>query len=391
MKKIGFLTYHNEINDGGFLQAYSQANAFKNYFKDTHVEIIDYRSKALERRKKILFLIGGIIKGDIKRIRKYIKIKRFIKKEMPLSKEKLVSDDYKKSITFLKDKYDLIVVGSDEVWKSLCFSAEDKSGRSFPNIYFLSPELKCKKIAFAASANRCEFDKIAENNLEIVKKLLQEFHFIGVRDTHTIALLKNLEISKEIAKVPDPTFIYEIRNYDTIIEKKLKRKNVDINKPILCLRLGSDTKKKIELCKKAREHFKKKGYQIVSIGGYNKFADINLTGLFNPFEWASVYKFFDFCITDRFHGTVFCLKNGTHFLSVDEEEYYKRIKSKIVDLLEELSMLNHYLYLDGSSYNIDDIIKNIKETFSEKDIKEKVEQMKKKYYEALDQVAKCLS
>jgi polysaccharide pyruvyl transferase WcaK-like protein len=389
-KKIGVLTYHHVINDGGVLQAYSQAIALKKYFKNENVEIIDYRAKKTIKRERVLYLIGGVIKRDFNRIKKYMKIKRFIKKEMPLSKKKLISDDYKKSILFLKEKYDAIVVGSDEVWKSLYFDKDvKKSGRPFPNIYFLSTELKCKKIALAASANRCEYENISKKNRELGGKLLQAFDFISVRDEHTRDLIERLGVKKTI-KVPDPTFTFELKDYDKKIKDVLKKRNVDINKPIVCFRLGSDTPKKIELCKKAKEYFKKKGYQIVSIGGYNKFADINLTGLFNPFEWASVFKFFDFCITDRFHGTIFCLKNGTPFLSVDEDEYYKRIKSKIIDLLEDFSMMDNYLYLDGTDYDLKKILDNIQQSFSKKDVEKKVEMMKKRYYEVLDEIKKMV-
>jgi len=54
-----------------------------------------------------------------------MKIKRFIKRNA-IKQEKLISDDYKKH-TIPKRKYDAIVVGSDEVWKSLYFDKDVKN------------------------------------------------------------------------------------------------------------------------------------------------------------------------------------------------------------------------------------------------------------------------
>jgi polysaccharide pyruvyl transferase WcaK-like protein len=385
MKKIGILTYHHGMNEGTILQAYSQAIALQKYFKDADLEIIDYRVKKNKNKKLIGIIVGGMIKRDIlKRIKTYIKTKKFIKREMPLSKEKIISDDYGKNIGFLKEKYDAIVVGSDEVWKTI----SSKNKTPFPNIYFLSHDLNCKKIALAASANRCEYENISKKNRELGGKLLQDFDFIAVRDDHTKELINKLGVKKTI-KVSDPTFTFELKDYDKKIKYILKKRNVDINKPIVCFRLSSYRTKKNKLCKKAREYFKDKGYQIVSIG-YNDFADVNLTGELTPFEWASVFKFFDFCITDRFHGTIFCLKNGTPFLSVDDDEYYKRIKSKIIDLLEDFSMMDNYLYLDGTDYDLKKILDNIQQSFSKKDVEKKVETMKKRYYEVLDEIGDIL-
>jgi len=381
-KKIGVLTYHHVMNDGAILQAYSQAEALDDHFDNFDTYIIDYRIKSMEIREFKSFVIRPVLRFDFSRLKRYIKLKKFINHKLPLSHTGLISDDYNKAIRYLKDQYDVIVVGSDEVWKNICESSRTK--RPFPNVYWLSNELKCKKIALAASANRCEYSKICKKNRETGKKLLQDFDFIGVRDKHSIDFVRSLGIDREVYKVPDPTFTYELtEKYDETIANKLQAKGVDLDKPILGFRTSTGTSHKDKLCKVAREYFRDKGYQIVSIGGYNKYAKYDLSEMFDPFEWAHVYKFFNFCITDRFHGTIFSLKNGIPFLSIEDNEYYKRIKSKIVDLLEAFSMIDYYLYLNGTDYDLYRILNNIERSFSEKDIERKVEKMRKRYYEIL--------
>ncbi len=375
------------MNDGAILQAYSQVTALQKQFKNSTVEIIDYRIKSMERMEFKFNFTKALLRLKFSKVKRYVKLKRFVKNNLPLSRDRLISDDYNEAINYLKNRYDVIVVGSDEVWKSIC----DDSKRPFPNIYWLSPEIKCIKIALAASANRCDFNTIGIKKKEIGRKLLEDFDFIGVRDQHTIDFVKSLGVkNKEILKVPDPTFTYRFnKTDDRIIGKKLKSRGLDLNKPILCYRLGIGGEKG-ELCRKAKEYFEKKGYQTVSIGGRNQYASIDVGDMFNPFEWARVYKYFDFCITDRFHGSIFCLKNGTPFLAVEDDDYYKVIRSKIVDLLDDFDMLEHYLFLDGSGYDLESILKNIENNFSEKLVKKKVKEMEERYYEVLDKIGKLL-
>jgi len=387
-KKIGVLTYHHVMNDGAILQAYSQAMALDNHFNNFDTYIIDYRIKSMEIRELKRFLIRPVFRFDFSTLKRYIKLKKFINHKLPLSYSSLISDDYNKTVRYLKDQYDVIVVGSDEVWKNICEKKVNK--RPFPNIYWLSNELKCKKIALAASANRCDYRHIGKKNRKIGKKLLQDFDFIGVRDHHTVEFVRSLGVEKEVYKVPDPTFSYDLtKDYYEAIEDKLRARGLDLNIPIICFRTAR-TEKKIKLCKRARKYFRNKGYQTVSIGGPNKYADHDLSEMFDPFEWAHVYKFFDFCITDRFHGTIFSLKNETPFLSIEDDEYYKRIKSKIVDLLEDFEMMNHYLYLDGSDYDLEEILSDIEKDFSVKDVRRKVKMMRGRYYKILDTIGKVI-
>ncbi len=381
-KKIGILTYHHVMNDGAILQAYSQAKTMNEYFECFDVEIIDYRIKKIEF-KEFKHFLRSLIKLNFENVKRYLRIKRFINRELPLSYSGLISDDYDKAVRFLDDKYHAVVIGSDEVWKSICESGRTK--RPFPNIYWLSPDLDCKKISMAASANRCDYNNIDDKNREIGRRLLQQFDFIGVRDQHTVEFVRSLGVDKKVYKVPDPTFTYELtERYDRIIKQKLEEEGVDLNRPILCFRTGTGSSEKDKLCKRAAEYFENKGYQTVSIGGYNRYAEYNLGDMFDPFEWAHVYKFFDFCITDRFHGTIFSLKNRTPFLSIEDDEYYKRIRSKIVDLLEDFEMMNHYLYLDGSDYDLEEILSDIEKNFSVKDVRMKVKMMRGRYYEMLE-------
>lgn len=159
-KKIGILTFHHSINEGAVLQAYSLLENLKKLMPDAEVEIIDYRSRAVEMWYLSKALKPGRLKDVIGRINRYRKIMYFIENKLSLSAAKLVSDDLARAEKFIeKQGYDGVVVGSDEVWKIL----ERPFNRPFPNIYWLGKKSSFIKTAFAASSNRTDYGNLTEN------------------------------------------------------------------------------------------------------------------------------------------------------------------------------------------------------------------------------------
>jgi len=341
-RKIGILTYHYVINEGAILQAYSLSNALKKFYYNDKVEIINYSFLRLELA--YLFSIvakNPYLKAIIKEISRYINFKIFIRNNLTLSNRKLITDNYEKALEFIKDKYNLIIIGSDEVFNI-------NKRQPFPTIFWLDPKLKCKKATFAVSANRMDINKLTNEKIWM-KHSLEGFDFISVRDNHTFNLIKSLNIKniKKIMKIPDPTFMYQIKKTNVI--EKLINSGINLNKPILGIML-SDKK----LSAAVQQYYKKKGYQIIAISNFNSYADINLGNKINPFEFAEVFRYFTFCITDRFHGTIFCLKNKIPFISVDHADIYLTIESKIYSLLKDFSLLeSNYINIKKVKYNFE--------------------------------------
>jgi len=388
-KKIGVATIHHNTNPGSILQAYSQATAFQNNFINHDVEIIDFRFKSLQT-SLLKSLIINLARLRFEYLKNRSLYKRFIRSNLPLSKDTLTSDDYSKAVQFVNDKYDVVVVGSDELWKTI----SPKFTRPFPNIYWLNPEINSKKIAFAVSANRCEFKDISSKDRDLGRSLLEDFDFIGVRDDHTKKIVRSLGVKdKKIWKVPDPTFMFDIdKNKDPNLRHKLEKLGITRNKPVLGVYTSLPINPKRIINDIIFESFKREGYTIVSLGSKSKYCDVDMIGKLNPFEWAEVYRYFDFCITSTFHGTLFCIKNQIPFLSMDTKDYYGRIKSKIRDLLEEMSLLDHYCYLPEVE-DTDDFIARInhaRDSFDKNKVERETKKMKDKYLKALKEVEKII-
>ena len=86
----------------------------------------------------------------------------------------------------------------------------------------------------------------------------------------------------------------------------VKSKKLDlVKRPLICLHLIRDMKHKDEFCKLLKNH----GYTIASLRAA-RYVDILVNDL-SPFEFAGIFKYFDVLLTNRFHDTVFSIKNDT--------------------------------------------------------------------------------
>ena len=111
-------------------------------------------------------------------------------------------------------------------------------------------------------------------------------------------------------------------------------------------------------CNEIFNHFRKKGYQIISLGYFNSWADISLYKL-TPFEWVNVFKYFSVCLTDTFHGSIFSAKAKIPFVTVDSDQTYNKYESKTLSLMKDLDLLNNYYNLLSEGNTTEGLIAKI--------------------------------
>ena len=355
--KIGIVTYHHVINDGAVLQAYAQQQALQRLFPEATVEIVDFRYRLIENRERFDILKDALKlrKSVFFKFRKHQTVRRFVNRKLPLSPRRIVADDLQAITTYINERYDAVVVGSDEVWKI----DYKKFSRPFPNVYWLPKPINVIKIASAATANTLNLKNLKQTDKEKAAVLLADFKLIGVRDQFTYDFVQRNAPSAPLSLMPDPTFALTMEEtvYATA-RKKLEKAGVDMQRPLVGLSLSSNIKELKELSSRVFSTFDALGYQVVSIGQYNAYCHVNLTAQLDPLEWAHVYRFFQFCITDRFHSTIFSIRNHVNFVSIDFSNRYKEdVKGKIYDLLGRISMLHHHLNLKDVS--MDEAIKRV--------------------------------
>lgn len=349
MKKIGILTFHYTNNYGGVLQALSLQKTLE--LKGYNVEVINYVpsssrivriltnlgiTKNLFKNRAENFSIINIIKKIIimKRHSETImeKFDRFREYEMKISKK---VDE--KSIGTILNNYDLIIVGSDQIW--------NPSQRKRPE-YFLDfgDRFKGKKISYAADST---IKEINVDDMYNLRRSLNAFSSISVRNEHSFEFVKSI-INKEPTIVADPTVLYDFK-YD--ISKNREKGNY-----ILTYILGKEIEgthnKALEKIKNVYGDLPVYSIKIPTMNfTLSDFADRVFYDL-DPIEWLNMFRNAKFVYTDSFHGVLFSLKYHKPFLAYYTE---KMRATRFIDL--------------GKRYNIDNyIVQNVEEIHKKKSI-----------------------
>ncbi|MDR5674237.1 polysaccharide pyruvyl transferase family protein [Halalkaliarchaeum sp. AArc-GB] len=334
--KIGILTLHNNRNKGSLLQNYCLLKSVEDLFPEATVETLDYRCLSHEFKRYKNSLVTKQLDAIPARIRDFRLSTEFLSKNCNLTSAKLISDRYGKAVSFVNEQnYDLLIFGSDTIWKvtgdyNRRFSGE----RPFPNVYFGGTQISAEKVAYAASANKTDVDRFTGSERHFVTESLTDFFAIGVRDAHTEDVLRDLDVL-DFERVPDPTFIYDIAQ--DCNDNKEYRSALASEKPIL----GVNTPRN-PLISELVGRFRRKGYLIVSPNA-SPYTDVDFVGEVSPFEYYQLHGEFDFMITDSLHSTIFCLQHRTPFITIDLDEKYGNVYSKTKSLLDEFELLNRHV------------------------------------------------
>ncbi len=384
MRKIGILTYYWGTNYGTFLQAYTTLKAIQDKFPDDQVELINYKHIDDSFR----FCLGHLNIAKLLKLYKSHCIFKDAQKEFLVeSLSSIVTEDYDAVSEFINaGNYDLVLVGSDTV---LDLFREFRIKVPLYT-YWLSPQVKCKKVIFAASSGNVTCEMIDGKTQKILKDSVNKFDLIGIRDTMSYDFIKTLGLDDvgKMELVPDPTFLYQVDH--SYIESYLARKNIDLSVPTIGVGLSC----RLQVCKEIIGYYKSKGFQIVS-WGFNKYADRCFTDL-SPFEWTGLFKYFKLTVTDRFHGSIFSLKNGTPVVAIDylPGRYTEEYLSKIYCLCKmfDLAHSNHInLKQMNNRDNVFQITDSAMKNFDVQDVNQKIEQFTDSIKEFLNKTYSVLN
>ena len=321
MKKIGIMTMHRIVNYGSFLQAYGLKKIIEESGKN--VVFVDY-----EFEKDIV--VRSKRKSLIKRIISNYDILYYLKKKLHKKKFRLLYQEFINKYLSVKEEknfyptLDSLVIGSDEVFNCL---------QSYPvgysrNLFGYGYE-NYNVISYAASFGPVSIESLKEYEIDKdISEMLKKFNAISVRDQNSFEIVKKLTGNEPVINL-DPVLV---SNYEE--EMKLSKVLYD-NYIILYAYTDRLTKQEEKIIKAFSKKINKK---IISLGFYQKIADINL--IVDPFLALSYIKKADFVITDTFHGTVFSIKLNTKFCTIVRKSNY----NKLYYLLDKMSHLEQMVY-----------------------------------------------
>lgn len=381
MKRIGILTFHRSINFGAFVQCYALANRIQKDFPDTFVEVIDYSTEFANKtysanpfvavfhrgikssfKSKLRAFASGIITNRFFDF--YFKKQGFKKayRFLPLSSFSITTDNEKQFFEQIKNKYDVIIAGSDCIWDFIVYP--------FPNAYFLNADLGAKKLAYAATTNRMKYEKLTDYQKKYIKESMRDFSYLGVRDHFCRELLKKLDPDLETHILLDPSLLLDMENLDVdldSIKKRMEKHGIDFSKPVIGVMgcsVGITARKILG-----------NEYQLVALYSDFKGSDYFLNGI-TPLEWAKVFSLFSLTISRFFHGMLLSLKNHVPVIAFDDwKANFPYMKSKIEDMLGNLDLLEyHFVYKTRFTAEEENDIRSKMLSFIENPNKEKIAQ-----------------
>jgi hypothetical protein len=209
----------------------------------------------------------------------------------------------------------------------------DRAFPKFPNTYWPSREISAVKIAYGISGHRTDLSLLGSIK-DQVRQNLEDYRLIGVRDDMTEVMMAETGVDKivPVERVSDPAFLCKTIEID--LPALLSRFAISNEKPVLGMLFYG----KPQLAQAIAAHYHHKGYQLLNFNMFNPYADINIGHLVDPDEWAALFSILSFCITDRFHGSIYCIREKVPFVAIEPVKPKTLLNSKIFSLLKEFDL-----------------------------------------------------
>lgn len=320
--RVGILTYHNAINYGAVLQAYALQQVIKKL--GVECDIIDYACPAVDkqyRRRKISdhahwkVYVMDILSGH-RLDRKKEAFEAFRDRYLSLS-EKIIDPA---EAAF--DKYDVVIVGSDQV-----FNPKNTEGDS---TYLLNFPCNAKKVAYAASIGNTEFLALWQDKYNVdYQLLLKQIDNISFREEDASRFVSNL-LADSFETVLDPVLLAGIevwKEFQTSSDEEY----------IFVYNLGNLP----HLVEYVKAMHKQTGLKVYTVNKDIK-GDFQLRGFENvsslsPGDFLKMLSGAKYVITDSFHGTAFSVLYNKDFTAIVNPQK-ANTNSRIVDLLSKLHL-----------------------------------------------------
>ncbi|WP_455719407.1 polysaccharide pyruvyl transferase family protein [Agathobacter sp.] len=320
--KIGILSMQRVSNYGSYWQARSLKEYFEN--KGHSVEFIDIKPGRIISKvnKKSRYSVQKI-KYLPYYIQRYKRDKIFHKAQI----EDLKCFNYSN----YREDYDLIIIGSDEVFNFIQVSKWGFSPQLFGAI-------NNKNICtYAASFGYSTYSDIRDKSIEDeMINYLANIRLFSVRDNNSYEIIHKLLPDKNIEENFDPVIIGNFEQLD-------RKYNLENYILIYAYDLRFNDRSYI---KKIKSFACKKNLKIYSVGYYQTWCDKNIYP-----EPKDIFEWFlkaQYIITDTFHGSIFSMRAHKKFVTIVRESN----KNKLEDLIKKCGMQNRIICTANDLENV---------------------------------------
>lgn len=344
--KIGIVTFFKSYNYGVWLQSYATQQFLE--LQGYNAEIINYSNSYERKKSNISYREGdrtvGYLTSFLKsilfgKVRYYNKgFKKHIKECYRLS-EIEYSDVSQMSDIF----YDILVVGSDQVWNPKITNGLDK-------VFLLQFGKTGKKISIASSLGSKSLPLSDEKQLI---HALQSFDGISVREEFAREYLQK-KLGRAVKVLCDPTFLITRDQWIENVAKKSKYYSVQ-DKFILTYFVSNEKRKRnnINLINGYSKKFNMPVWAIQFSSYFSDGVDKKILGA-SMFDFIALILRAELVITDSFHGTALSANMNKNFIAIANTENPVRTQNLLskIGLLDRISLPpDQYSDIDYSSVN----------------------------------------
>ncbi len=207
--KIGIITFQRTENYGAALQC----RALYTYLSElgNEVEIVDYRNEAIENayrifpkfRKNLLLLglqfINSMVhyKELLGKRNKFLAFFNDLKRTIPMSDRDICETSF---------DYDIVIVGSDQVWNPVITKGLD-------TVYFLNFEGNFRRAGYAISLGDINYPQFSDHRFY---KYANRFDFLSFREPDAAKFVGG-KLNHEFPQTVDPTLLLTREQWEHII------------------------------------------------------------------------------------------------------------------------------------------------------------------------------
>lgn len=308
-KRVGLITIYHVPNYGSVLQTYATQILLEKLGYECDVINYKYPNEyhySLGRPKRSLKSKIGRLLGLSASHRKAKKLECFKRKHFNFTKLYSHLNELKKANW---DKYDIFVVGSDQVWKSKYTLGDTAFLLSFV------PDNK-KRISIASSFAT---NSVPTEYRERYRKHLEKFNAISVRESNGVDIIKNeLNLQCPTEVVLDPTLLLSKEEWLDIVPRSSFKKK---KKYILLYMLTYAFEPRPYIFEVIKHLQTLDDYEVIALEGYTpkeqalgiEMRDKSDSSI--P-EFIDLFANADVVVTSSFHGTAFAVNFGIPLVSI---------------------------------------------------------------------------
>lgn len=330
--EIGIVTFFKSYNYGVWLQAYATQKYLE--LQGYNVEMINYSNSYEKLKTRMSYKEGdrtiGYLTSFFKsllfgKVRYYNKgFRNHINECYRLSKK-----EYTDVAQMSDVSYDILIVGSDQVWNPKITNGLDQ-------VFLLQFGNAKKRMSIASSLGSKELSPSDKGQLV---QALQSFDGISVREEFAREYLQK-EIDQLIKVLCDPTFLITRNQWIEFVAKKSKYYNVQ-DKYILTYFVSNEKRKDNNIVL-VKEYSKKFNLPVWAIQFSTYFSD----GVDKKILGASMFDFIalllraELVITDSFHGTALSANLNKNFIAIANTENPVRTQNLLskIGLLDRINL-----------------------------------------------------